>query len=211
VSGRLEFEGSTRGAPETITSTSVNVEALDPRDAETRTGRVGADGRFVVSGVPAGRYLILHASSYALWSLKSVTIGGREMLGRALEIAGDLNNVVLTFTDRPTRLSGQVTDGSGIDAAAAVVVFPGAGFSLTDVTWNSGSPRFRLVRVGRNGQYLMAGLPPGPYYVAALSDEATDNWVDEAFLTGLSGSATPIQLNDGDQRTLDLRVVQVSR
>ena len=51
--------------------------------------------------------------------------------------------------------------------------------------WNSGSPRFRIVRVDRSGDYVVAGLPPGSYYIAALSDEATENWIDESFLASL--------------------------
>jgi hypothetical protein len=61
----------------------------------------------------------------------------------------------------------------------------------------------------KDGNFSIAGLPPGTYYVAAVAqlpaggDEA---WQDPAFLTSLLPRASTATLGDGDTRTLNLRV-----
>jgi hypothetical protein len=210
VSGRVQFERTGGSPPQQVPAVMVVVEAVDPRDGESRTNQIIADGRFVVSGIPGGHYMILNPGRPPGWYLKSVLVAGHEVFGRAIEISSDLSNVILTFTDRPTLLTGRVTDAN-VGSRPLVVAFPGAGFSLRDVTWNNGSPRFRIGALGKNGEYAIGGLPSGPYFVAAISEEFTDNWIDEVFLANLAGSATPIQLNDGDERSLDLRTLAVRK
>ena len=61
--------------------------------------------------------------------------------------------------------------------------------------------RIRSARVTTTGTYMLA-LPPGAYYVAALSDEAADNWQDPVKLEAvMRGGAARVTLADGQKLT----------
>jgi hypothetical protein len=212
VSGRLEFEGASPPlSAERLGQIPILVETLDPRDAVSRVGRVTADRRFTVEGVPGGEFIIMVPGGSPAWHLKSVTTGGRDVTDRAIEISKDLSDVVLTFTDQATELRGRVTNSSGPDAGAAVLIYPGGGFPLTDLSWNNGSRRFQLIRTDKTGAYTSNRLPPGDYLVAAIPEEASANWINSEFLAQLSGIATAVHLENGEKRALDLSTRQVSR
>jgi hypothetical protein len=88
-----------------------------------------------------------------------------------------------------------------------VLVFP------TDaVAWtNNGSNgrRVRSARTSTTGQYLVPGLPPGEYYVAAIADEEAVDWQDVEFLQALTSVATRVRIADAQQRTHDLRTREI--
>jgi hypothetical protein len=145
------------------------------------------------------------------WSVRAVTLAGRDVTDLPIEIAGHLSNVVISFTDRPTEVRGRVSVADGTDSTASVVAFPGPDFPLNALSWDTGSGRFRLVRVDTRGNYVLYGLPAGNYLVAAVPDEATVNWTDPEFLSELSRFAAPIQITHGERRTLDLQMTPVQR
>jgi hypothetical protein len=88
---------------------------------------------------------------------------------------------------------------------AAVIVFP-ADRSTADV-W--ASPRLvRHVRVDRTGSFVVTGLPPGGYFVAAIPDEMADGWQAAAFLESLSRVATRVEITDGLTSQIALRTVR---
>jgi hypothetical protein len=116
--------------------------------------------------------------------------------------------VVFTFTDRPTELTGAVTNATGTsNLDATVLVFP------SDVqTWTSAwvdARRFRSVRVEPTGAFRILALPPGEYYVAAIPDELSRDWQDPAFLDALSRAGSQVTLVEGESRTLNLRIREV--
>ena len=51
---------------------------------------------------------------------------------------------------------------------------------------------------GRVRLYVMS-LPPGAYYIAALSDEGADNWQDPSKLEAVMRGATRVTLADGQK------------
>jgi hypothetical protein len=112
VSGRVEFEGTAeRPQPGVLSVYSILVEPADgkPR-ANAPAARVGSDGRFTTPGYPAGRYFVRALDVLPNWMLKSVTYGGTDISDSPVELGrGDLAGVIVTFTDRVTRVSGTVT------------------------------------------------------------------------------------------------------
>jgi hypothetical protein len=122
----------------------------------------------------------------------------------------DVSTLMVTFTDAPATLSGQVHDGSGVaDTSATVLVFPADAAAW--INYGAFPRRLREIRVGRDGHYRSAGLPPGDYLVVAIPDESTANWQDPAVLKALARSATSVVIAEGESRTLALRTSVVSR
>jgi len=120
--------------------------------------------------------------------------------------ATDTANVVITFTDRPTRLNGSVRDAQGNpDRDALVVVFPAEPAGWMDYGLNP--RRMRSARAGRNGSYSFLGLPTGDYYVAAIKDDAYAQWQDPQVLEELARTASRVRLSDGDTQSQDLKTL----
>jgi hypothetical protein len=210
ISGRVEFEGA--GARPLSRLAQVPV-LIEPSGTTARMapipGRFDSAGQFNASGFPGGKYMIRVGAAPAGWTLKSVTFNGVDVLDTPIDLeAGDATGVVFTFTDRPTELTGAVTNATGTsNLDATVLVFP------SDVqTWTSAwvdARRFRSVRVEPTGAFRILALPPGEYHVAAIPDELSRDWQDPAFLDALSRAGSQVTLVEGESRTLNLRIREV--
>jgi hypothetical protein len=218
ISGRVVFEGTKpQPPPDQIQQTSISVMPISGATVIqmlTAPKRVEPDGRFSTVGFPAGRYLISASAPFqsgqpTVWRMKSAIRAGRDVADEGLDLeAEDITDVVITFTDQTTDISGTVTDVKNQpDSTALVIAFPADSDS-----WRQGNPnarRIRSARVTTTGTYTLA-LPPGAYYVAALSDEAADNWQDPAKLEIVMRGAARVTLADGQKltQTLNTRPVR---
>jgi hypothetical protein len=214
ISGRVEFEGAAeRPAPAQLARIPVLIEPVDGQmdRSVTPPGRIDAKGQFTSYGVPGGRYYVRVPTAPQGWTFKGAFLGERDISDVPLELdATDVSDVVLTFTDRPASLSGtvQITERSARDGVA-VIVFPADSKAWMDTGANP--RRMRRVATSDSGAYSVAALPPGAYYVAAVSEAVAGDWQDPAFLEQLTGSAAHVQIGDGEAATESLRVQEIRR
>ena len=112
----------------------------------------------------------------------------------------------MTYTDRPSKVSGTVTDEQGSTSATAVVLV----FPVDPRRWSGygASPRtLKSALTTRIGVYTINHLPPGDYYANAIGAADMDGWKDPATLEALATQATRLTVAAGDPaKTLDLRV-----
>ena len=212
VTGRAAFERTTNIAlPQTLRAGTV--ESADGRPlASTTLMRGTFDENFAFSTfqLPGGRYVLRFPSPPPGFALKSATLDGRNIANAPVSLDRDMSGLVVTFTDRPSELYGQVRNASGIaDPAATVLIVPG------DVvpTATSGDPPapLRTIRVERDGSYRVTGLQPGSYLIMAVPNEATSDWQDPRILASLARLATTIKLTEGEKKPLSLKTVTVPR
>ena len=213
VSGRLEFNGSAeKPTADQVPSIAISLEPADGRTSgasSSARGRAEGNGQFTTVGVPAGRYLMRVTNAPKGWALRGAFFNGQDIADTAVELrGGDADGVVITFTDKPTDLSGTVTDESGAgDAKAAVLVFP------TDRSAWTGSGtaprRLKNLRTKTDGTYSTVNLPPGDYFVVAVSDAVAGNWDDPKFLEALTPAAARMHLDEGEKKTQTLRTAKV--
>jgi hypothetical protein len=211
VSGRVEFSGS--ATPPSADQFPTIGLTLDPADGRTEglgsavRGRVESTGQFTTMGVPPGKYL-LRVTAPSGWVLRGAAANGQDASDVPIELRdGDASGVVITFTDRPSTLSGSATTPSGQpDAGAAVIVFP-----VDRQAWaGTGSTprRLRNVRTAQDGSYSFANLPTGDYFVAGVSDASTADWRSVEFLAALSRSAVRVTIAEGERKTQALTVTR---
>lgn len=215
VKGRLEFDGSAeRPDAQRLERISIAIERSDRAVGgapfiSIPPGRVDGSGTFTTYGIPGGKYMVRVGGAPAGWTLRSVTVEGRDVSDTPLEIgAPDVTNVVITFTDRPTKLTGVVHGAAGnADPDALVVVFPTDTAQWQEFGLNP--RRMRSVRVAKAGSYTFTGLPAGEYFVAAIKDELLPAWQYPEMLETLSRLASQISLSEGETRTQALKTVTV--
>jgi hypothetical protein len=206
ISGRFQFDGVAK-KPTDVRNLPVVVQHADGHQVGYRRvlrGVTQPDGAFSTWEIPPGRYVISPLrTSYAGWWFKSTSHRGRDLSVEPIDLQSDLSDLVVTFTDDPTEVSGIVRDEGGRpDATAAVVIFP-----VDRGSWSNGgdAPR-RLVhlRPAATGRYSTRNLPPGQYFVAAVDDASTENWQDVRVLELVSRVAQRLIVEDGDKKTVDL-------
>jgi len=184
----------------------LSMDPADGRSVATATAyqaQIDFDGRFYTTGLMAGRYLLRLDTPPRGWTVQSAIVNGRDICDEPLLVDNDaIDGLVLTFTDRPSLVSGTVRNSAGrVDDDAAVLVFPSSG-GWTDV--GTSPRRLRNVRASRAGSFRIPGLPPGDYFIIAVSDAVATNWQDPPFLQKLARTANRITLTAGQNLTVTL-------
>jgi hypothetical protein len=213
VSGRVEFSGS--GQPPDPGKMQAFRLSLTPIPGSSSAWLVAPadshledNGQFTTSQFAPGGY-ILGASGTAGWVLKSAMVGGKDVADVALELgASDLTDVVITMSDRPSKVTGVVTAGQGETATLSTV----AVFSTDQSYWPKAGSRSRRVVTatpGRDGKFAVSGLPAGDYFIAAVSGSAALDFNDARVLSSIAGQAARISVAEGGAVTQDLRVIVI--
>jgi len=219
VTGQLAFKGTRVEVPADLTRARVTLSpAPSPGGALLMVGlpssQVDASGKFTISGVAPGRYLLnafvptpTGAGPGMGWTLQSAVFKRRDALDFALDIApnDDVSGGVLTFSDSTQQISGTLQDATGRPAPDYTIIV----FATDKRYWVPQSRRIRTTRPGSDGKYTVANLPPGEYRVAAVVDIAAGEANDPAFLEQLVPASVPIALAEGDRKVQDLRIAGV--
>ena len=208
VAGRIVFDGS---SPRPKSLAGVRF-ALVPNGGDGSLmsgptgGAVDAENRFVFANVPPETYRWIYITSGGVldgWHLQSVAANGRDAVDTGVVVKpGENVNLVVTFTDRPAEISGVLQDSAGRPAPAFFIVT----FPVDRALWIPGSPRLAAVRPGTDGRYSRTALPPGEYFLAALTDVDEGEWNDPAFLEQLVSSAIRVTVAEGEKKVQDIQV-----
>jgi hypothetical protein len=114
-----------------------------------------------------------------------------------------LTDVVATFTDHPSTLTGTLQGPAGTPTSDYFIVV----FSTDRRFWFPNSRRITSARPDTRGAFSVRNLPAGEYFVAALTDVEDGEWYDAEFLQSLLGaSPMRITIGDGEQKRQDLRI-----
>ena len=162
-------------------------------------GRVEPNGTFRTSGLPPGPYTLVliedptqQSSGLYVQSLKSA---GAHLDGSVIELdIADLTDIEIRVSRATAELSGIVRDRQArLTSTATVYLFP-----RDRRLWADLGPtvqRLRAVQPSGDGSYIMRGVPPGEYFVAALSGGARENWRHVTALEELATTAQTVALS----------------
>ena len=205
VTGRVAIEGDGAAAVD-LSRVRVTMSAVQ-RSGDVTVGvgpvQANANGSFSFDGIVPGLYRV-SATGAAGWTLKSSVSGEWESqdVGVDVAVGRELPEVVVTLTNRPTEISGAFVDASGRPAPDYHVI----AFSTDPHFWVSGSWRVVQARPGTNGVFRIVGLPPGEYWMGAVSDIEANQIYDPALLDQLRAAAVKITLTEGEKKTQNLRI-----
>jgi hypothetical protein len=204
VEGRIEFRSSNgQRPPPAIAGLMFETPFGEPGQFAVQATK-GATPSFTTIAA-GGRYLV---RPYELdgWFVQSITAAGVDITDRVFTLQADATSLVVTFTDRPSRVSGSVRDARGAVSSTAIVV----AFPADRRLWTGygTSPRtLKSALTTRSGDYTFNHLPPGDYYVIAIDPAEADDWTDPARLEGLAAEATKLTVTAGQNSTaIDLRL-----
>jgi len=72
--------------------------------------------------------------------------------------------------------------------------------------WTQGSRRTRQSTPNASGKFLLTNLPPGEYFLAAVTDVVPQDLYDSKFLTQVAAAAVKVTLAEGEKKVQDLRI-----
>jgi hypothetical protein len=203
VEGRIEYRSNASAPPPPISVIVFETPFGDRGQIAAEITR-GATPTF--STVAAGGQYIARPYESSAWFVQSVTLGGKDITDRAFDLQSDATSLVVTYTDRPSKVSGTVTDEQGSPSPTAVVLV----FPVDPQRWSGygASPRtLKSALTTRSGVYTINHLPPGDYNAIALGAADSDGWRDPDTLEALATQATRLTVAPGAAaQTLDLRL-----
>jgi hypothetical protein len=207
LTGMVQFNGGAeRPAADVMGNLGITLEPADQRPGQQNArGRVETSGQFATMGVPPGRYFIRIGGGYRNWTFHSVMVNGRDASVVPVELDSDVGGVTITFTDRPSELTGQVATDAEVQSAT-VLVFPSDPQAW--VGYGSQSRRFATARPDKAGNFRIRNLPAGDYLAVAIPDKMAGDWQNPKFLESLVAEATRVRLGDGDKATASLKVAR---
>lgn len=186
------------------TNIQVSVQALrqTPGGFQPRA-QVSSTATFELNGLIGAQVLRVERLPEG-WTLKAIRANGRDITDTALEFRGSESaNVQVVLTDRISEVSGTVKANGQPVTAASVVLFPD-----DPAQWAFPSRRVRMVRADQTGVFRARSLPPGGYLAFAVDYLEQGEFQDPAFLERMKGRATAFSLSDGENKNLDLTIVE---
>jgi hypothetical protein len=206
VTGTVSFLGAPGASPDPsqfrITAPAADQSNVGPQP----NARVGKDGAFELSGVPAGSHLIRSAGNARGFILKSVTVNGRDVTDTPVPLrAGEtLANVAVVFTDQQNEINGTVTNEQG----TALPDYTVLAFSTDPSLWRPLSRQIMTARPDQTGKYRIRGLPRGDYYLVAVDPAEQGEWFEPTYLDEHRAGAQQLTLGDGDVKTQNFKIAQ---
>jgi hypothetical protein len=159
---------------------------------------------FETTGLMPGAHRFNLRDAAGVWTLQSITMGGRDMVDVVFTLDDHITDVVVTFTDQPAEISGTV---SGDHAGASVYLYPADRQRWGDAVFATHT--VRAARVDAEGRFRVPRVIPGEYLIIAALDTSIHEWPDPAWLARASGAATRVTVTAKQQQVLPLTVREV--
>jgi hypothetical protein len=208
VSGHIQLE-STSGTPPAFSAMKVQLDAERPENGAifgVAPVQPDATGAFTFAGVPPGWYRMsvsLPPTGAENWTLKTAAIDGAAASDVPVSIRRDTDAATVTLTDQRAGLTGVLQDANGTPSPEYSLVV----FSADRRFWLPKSRRrVGPIRPGADGRFVVADLPPGEYFLAAVIDLDASELEDNALLEQLAAAAVKVTLIEGQQVTQNIKV-----
>lgn len=206
ITGQIQFDGQPTQLPGASQEPQIRVSAAmsDPMNqmgiAPARPATVNPDLTFTLKGLQ-GEYLLRTGAPGM--TLKAVLLAGEDITDTPHEFK-DGERVTIILTTHTSIVQGTVADDKGAPATEASIVM----FSDDKATWHGNSVHTRRGGVDQLGQFKMQQVLPGNYLIVALPRESlTMPLTDASTFELFAKYATPLVVGDGEQRTVQLKLV----
>lgn len=213
ISGTVSFEGASQPSAQELSRVRVNLWTPTSASLPTFGGQMNAtprqDGSFSIANVPAGSRMVRVSGLPASWTLKGIYLDGRDITDDLVDLKqGETGGrVVVVVTDKATAISGTAVDENG----QPLTDFTAIAFPVDSNLWRPMSRFIQAARANKDGTYTIRGLPPGEYLLCAVDDVDQGEWYDPDLLRQLRAGASRLLLQEGDNKSQNLKIVVSSQ
>ena len=209
IQGRAVIEGDvSRDRPISVALQPTSMRFGPPGGSAT----VQPDGSFRIDNMGPGEYrfslpgLFMTPPGANLPSqpyLKQARLGSIDLLNEKLTISGPVSDEIqIVLSAKSGQISGTVTDDRQQPASAVAVILLPANRERLDL--------YRMATTGPKGEYILQGLAPGSYKVAAVQSSDMSSVFDPTTIKTLESRAQTITASELSKATVDLKVISVT-
>jgi hypothetical protein len=171
--------------------------------------RVADDGSFELKAIPGLMRLDVRGGGpgggmASGWAVRSVRLNGADVTdsGVAFKANEPISGLEIELTNKVTSITGLVATTRGEPSKDYTAIV----FSQEKEKWTPPTRYQGSARPDQDGRFKITGLPPGEYYIVAVDRLEPGQSGDPEFLERMRVRATPFSLNEGETRTMDLRL-----
>jgi len=205
LAGRVRYEGRPAGPAPLLALQTLPTDSDRAPSLGNLSAYVG-DQSFVISGV-FGPTLIRAQLQQNDWYVKSVIVQGQDVVDTPVDFGtgGTLSDIEVVISVFGATVTGHVTDDRAVPVHDASVVV----FSTFRDRWLDRSRWVKRGQSSESGAFMLTGLPPGDYWVAAIPrlDRTPDFVPDAEVLESLTPRALRISLGEGQSQDVALRLL----
>jgi hypothetical protein len=138
------------------------------------------------------------------WSIRAVRVNGVDVTDAGVDFKpGEaINDLEVELTNKITVVSGLVTNSRG----EASTDYTAIAFAQDKDQWTAFTRHQGSARPDQDGRFKIRSLPPGEYYIVAVDRVEPGQATDPEFLERIRTKATAFSLNEGETKTLDLKI-----
>jgi hypothetical protein len=211
LAGHAEFDGNApRPVAEQWQGIYVTLERANGQPSFGMfPGQFASDGTFSLPSTWPSRYLIRVKGAPPGWTLKGATFQGRDIAETPFDLAGDMLDIAIQFTDHPSAVNGVVRNADGNPVQGSVVLL----FPTDQTRWVDYGLTSRVVRgtnTSATGSFFLSAVPDGEYFLIAIDDEQSDGWQNPAVLAIASTQAERVVVR-GQSVNRPLRIQRIAR
>lgn len=189
------------GNPISFSGMLISLQSTDERGT-IPSGVIDDKGRFAVSNVPAGKYLVQLATRDRTLYLKDARCRGQDALASAVELnsAEVMDSCELTVARDVGRVIGTVKQDEQPAAGMAVVLIP------ADLERRKIARYTAIAQTGAKGVFEVIGVVPGEYFAFAVTPADDAPYYQLEFPERNRESATRITVRPSELLSVDLKV-----
>ena len=199
VAGHVRFEGESPVKPENLWLTLVPVDLPEIGGAGSQPS---SDGSFKIPDVAQGVYRV-RLNGWGDLYLKSATLGGRENADESFTVNRDTPSSTLevVLSARAGHIEGTVVDDQKKPVANAFVVF------VPDPNRRNREDLFRENGTNQEGQFVLAGIPPGEYTLLAWLSPQGVQYRNPDWLAQYETRGTAVRISETTRLNLQVRAI----
>jgi hypothetical protein len=205
VTGRVAFEATAHQAPLGGAGARIEVQPIVESEGDSAApivGKINRDGTFEFPALLPGRFRVVVTAGND-WLARTAMVGGKDLLDVGLTITDvDVANVVVTLSDKRASIGGVLSTPAGRPALDYFIV----AYTTDRTMWRQPSRRVAVTRPATDGSFDVRDLPPGSYYLAAVTDIEPADLDDQAFLDSLVSASITVTVEDGKRTTQNIKI-----
>jgi hypothetical protein len=165
--------------------------------------KVSGDGSFEWKDVPPGLYSVQVSATSERpdWFLKSLTVGGRDVLDSGFSVNGGATTLDLVASANGAVAEGVASNQNDGPVADAVVV------AVPEAHLRGRPERYRKTVTDQSGRFTIRGLPPGDYTLIAWESVDGEAYYNPEFLKTYEGQGKALHLDEGRRVSVQLKTI----
>jgi hypothetical protein len=164
---------------------------------------VADDLSFELTAMP-GRNYITVLNLPPGWTIRSVRVNSVDVMDEGIDVkpGEQITGVDVELSDKITSVSGRVTNARGEPARECTLIV----FAADNKRWKIPGRYLRTARPDQDGRFKVSGLAPSDYYIVAIDKLEPGQGLDPEFLERIRSKATSVSVDDGETRSVDLKI-----